>query len=820
MSTNLSSEDLLFAQVILPLAIPKPYSYSIPEELKDQVKPGIRVEVQFGKSKLYSGLVISVENVETKPYKVKPILTLLDDQPIISSKDVQFWKWISQYYQCTLGEVMNAALPASLKLTSETTIILNPGYQEDFEHLNDKEYLIAEALSIQHELKIQDIQDILQQKTVYPTIQSLLKKGILLIKEELHKKYKPRKAEFVELHPDYSTNPQDVFELTKRSEKQTEVLLHYFKLRTQTTDIQKKDLYLNDSINSSTIRALEKKGIFVLSERVVSRISWMQGEIQKLPDLTAIQQDALVSINLHFSKQQPVLLHGITGSGKTRIYMELAREVINSGKQVLYLLPEIGLTTQIIERVNKVFGSDSLIFHSKLNNNERVEVWKSTHAGKPLILGARSALFLPFRDLGLIIVDEEHDPSYKQDDPAPRYNARDSALVLAKIWNAQIVLGSATPAFESYYNTQNHKYALVEISERIGSAKLPEIEIIDLKPYVKKRLMVHEYSPILLERIQKTLLEKRQIILFQNRRGFSPYLHCKVCKWHAQCIHCDVSQTYHRYLHKLVCHYCSYQSEIPKFCPDCGSSQLELKGFGTEKLESNLKELFPLAKVARMDLDSVRTRRSQENLLNDLSAGKIDILIGTQMVTKGLDFEGIGLVGIILVDQLLSYPDFRATERAFQLITQVSGRAGRKDKKGQVVIQTYHPEHPVLKDVIKGHYPSFYAKEMADRKQYLYPPYTRIILIILKHKKPRLVQEAAKSLSNMLRKTYGGRIRGPSEPIISRVRNQYIRHVYIKMEKNPILIDRIKQDLHEFTAEIRQQTGYGNIRINIDVDPY
>lgn len=810
-------KDNWYARVILPLAIPKPYSYWVPPDIRSETTIGKRVEVQFGRARRYTGIVIAVGPEDEIPFKLKSILTIMDEHPVVHPEHLAFWSWISDYYACYLGEVMQAALPSNLKLTSETFISLHPEYQEDTLILDDEEYLIAEALTIQKRLKLQDIQQILQKKTIYPTIQKLLQKQVIEIYEELKEKYRPKKEEVFTLNPEFNQNEDQAFNLVNRAPNQTEALLCFFQLVHGPEQIKKSAL-LAAGADATALRALVKKNILKSAQVLLSRIPSADLPPTPLPDLLPLQDEAVQAIR---NSDLPVLLFGVTGSGKTRVYLELVKQTIGSGKQVLYLLPEIALTNHMISRIFNFFPRESLVFHSKLNDQERVEIWNNVRAGFPMVIGPRSALFLPFSNLGLIIVDEEHDPSYKQDDPAPRYHARDAAIVLAKSWQAKIILGSATPSFETYYNTQIGKYLRVELPERIGSSSLPEVQVIALSDYRKKKQLRKELSPNLFNAIENTLDHKKQVILFQNRRGFAPYQWCKQCAWHARCIHCDVSTTYHRFRHKLICHYCGFHTDLYKNCPDCGSSELELKGFGTEKIELDLKELFPAARIQRMDLDTANSVRAQEEILEEFAAQHIDILIGTQMVTKGLDFEHVALVGILLADQLFSFPDFRANERAYQLITQVSGRAGRREYPGLVILQAMKHEHPVLQDVTKHHFQSFYATEMADRRRFGYPPYTRLIAILLKHKKVDILIKAANRMARELVKYTGpNNLKGPTEPGVNRIRGLYLRQILLTFDKKSSKINEVKKYIHQLADQLRQEEGFSTLRVNIDVDPY
>ena len=573
-------------KVILPLATPKPYTYYLPEELIDQVQFGVRVEVQFGKSKHYTGLVIKVNKSVPEGYDLKPVNAVIDDQPIVTREQVKLWQWMASYYCCTIGEVMNAALPANLKLTSETILTLHPGIHDDFTHLDDKAYLIAEALTIQNEITIDDVRKILNIKSVYPTIKKLLDEQVIFVREELKTKYKPKKVSCVRLTPEYATNSASInqaFELTQRVEKQTAALMAYLKLSKEQSFVRKQDIYNLADVSLAVLKALEKKAIFEFYDREVSRIGSYEDETVETSKLSEQQIRALQEIEQSFKEKSTVLLQGVTGSGKTRIYVELIKQAIERGGQALYLLPEIALTTQIIIRLKKIFGDDILVYHSRLNNQERVEVWEKALKGQSIILGARSALFLPFQNLELIIIDEEHDPSFKQREPNPRYHGRDTAIYLANMLQAKVLLGTATPSIESFYNASKGKYGLVMMSERFGGIELPEILIVNAKEELKKRQLQSHFTTKLLNELETALERGEQAILFQNRRGYAPTYNCLTCDWHAECIHCDVSLTYHKLHDNLKCHYCGYQTKMPEACPACGSKQLVLKGFGTEK---------------------------------------------------------------------------------------------------------------------------------------------------------------------------------------------------------------------------------------------
>ena len=809
-------------RVILPLALPKPYTYYVPPELLPQIRFGIRVEVQFGKSKYYTALVIEVLGQVPDSKKLKAVSAILDEEPLITETQVRLWRWMAEYYCCTLGEVMHAALPANLKLSSETILTLNPLFDDDFSSLNDKAYLIAEALTIQKEITISDVQKILDQKTVYPIIKALIDKQVIYLKEELKHKYQPKRVACLQLQEPYRSQPgtlAEAFELVSRSEKQTQALMAYIQLDKKQEFVRRQDIYKLVGADSAVLKAMEKKGIVEFFDRQVSRLGSYEEETTEAHELSAQQLQALQKIDEQFISKDVVLLHGVTGSGKTRVYIELIQKVIAGGGQVLYLLPEIALTTQIINRLQKVFGDDVAVYHSRLNNQERVEIWQSVLQGKPVTLGARSALFMPFRQLDLVIVDEEHDPSFKQNDPSPRYQGRDSAIYLGLLHGAKVLLGTATPSIESYFNAKKRKYGLVEMPERFGGIKMPEIVVADAKTELQQRKLQAHFTTTLLDELKAALARGEQAILFQNRRGFAPYYQCQVCAWHSECIHCDVSLTYHKLHHNLKCHYCGYQTKMPLACPACGSKDLAIRGFGTEKIEDDIQVYLPDAKIGRMDLDTARSKQSFARIINDFEEGRLDILVGTQMVTKGLDFENVGVVGVLSADQLLQFPDFRAAERAFQLMTQVSGRAGRKHKQGKVVIQAFNPAHPVIANVVRNDFMGLYLREIQERQAFSYPPYFRLIHITLKHRKPQVLNEGAKLYSLRLKEKLGERVLGPAVPYVSRLRGYYLLTILIKLEKDRKLIHFTKQVIQEAAIDIRQREGLSGVRINIDVDP-
>jgi primosomal protein N' (replication factor Y) (superfamily II helicase) len=813
----------VYAEVILPLALPRPYTYAVPEDLVPEVGFGKRVEVQFGQSKLYTALVIGLSAQPPESSKPKPIIAVVDDEPIITPVQLKLWQWIAEYYSCSLGEVMHAALPANLKLASETVITLSPLFNEDFSSLGDKEYLIAEALSIQSEITINDVRGILQQKSVYPLIRRMLDQHLIYLKEDLKAKYKPKTVACVRLLPPYAADPQSLhaaFDLCSKSSRQMEALLAYIQLSRKLEFVRRQDIYQAAQVDSTVLNALAKKEIFELYDREVSRMGSYEEETIEASSLSAQQQRALQDIREAWQHKNVLLLHGATGSGKTRIYIELIQEAIQRGEQVLYLLPEIALTTQIISRLEKIFGNQIAVYHSRLNNNERVELWNSVLAGKPIVLGARSALFLPFRKLSLIVVDEEHDNSYKQYEPNPRYNARDAAIYLAHLQGAKTMLGTATPSLESYANAQSGKYALVTMPERFGGLAMPKIVLADAKRELQERKLQSHFTSILLEELKAALERGEQAILFQNRRGYAPTYRCTVCDWHSECIHCDVSLTYHKFQNNLKCHYCGYTAQLPEACPACGSKQLSLKGFGTEKIEDEIKIYLPQARIGRMDFDTVRGKDAHAKIINDFEEGRIDILVGTQMVTKGLDFERVGVVGVLSADQLLQFPDFRAGERAFQLMLQVSGRAGRKHRQGKVIIQAFNTAHPVLSEVLDNDYARFYAREMLERKQFKYPPYYRLIRLSLKHKTPRVVNDAGRIFEKALKGRLGEWVMGPAVPYVSRIRGFYLLDFLVKTEPDTKKLRYAKESIQAAIDALQQTQGFSGVRVSVDVDPY
>lgn len=821
----------LFADVLLPISLPGYFTYRVPFELNNIIKPGQQVVVQFGKKKIYTALVRKIHTTAPPINDIKYILSILEVEALIYEKQFLLWEWIASYYMCTPGEVMNAALPSALKLTSETKIILNPSFDGDVSLLNEKELMTTEALTHQKELTLTDLAKLIEQKTVIPLIKNLIEKKIIIVKEEITNTYKPKTEWYVKLEEKYKDEKllKEIFDqLEKRAPKQLEILMYIYSKTTSLNDkthrIKKAVMLKELNTSVAQLNSLIKKGVCTQFELEISRLENFEKTDDSYIELNEHQQIALDAINDEFKKKDIVLLHGITSSGKTEIYIKLINETIKQGKQVLYLLPEIALTTQIVNKLRKYFGNKVGVYHSKFNEQERVEIWNKVlltndvNSSYQIILGARSALFLPFNNLGLIIVDEEHDSSYKQHSPAPRYNARDTAIYLSKLHGAKTILGTATPSVESYYNAKTNKYSLVALNKRYGGVLLPEIYVADVKEETKQKKMKSHFTSFLLEEIKEALKNKEQVILFQNRRGFSTRLECDACNWIPECKHCDVTLTYHKKSNLLKCHYCGYSINIPEKCPACNNNKLVLHGFGTEKVEEELPIFFPDAKIVRMDLDTTQSKNGHQIIINDFEDRKIDILVGTQMVTKGLDFNNVHVVGIMNADSMISFPDFRSFERSYQLMAQVSGRAGRNKKRGKVIIQTYHPYHSVIRYVIDHDYTSMYESQIQERMTFKYPPFYKLIQISLKHNNAETLNNSAKELCKQLKKIFGQRVLGPEYPTISRIRNEYIKNILLKIEKD-FSLSQAKIVLKKQLDNFKSEHDHKGIRIAIDVDP-
>ena len=821
----------MYAEIIIPLALPRNYTWSVPGHLKDQVNIGCRVEVNLGKNKKYAGIVKSLHTEMPIVYETKDILNVLDAEPVIYEQQLRLWEWMADYYMCSEGEVMAAALPAHFKLSSETIVVFNEEYGEDFSALGHDEFLVAEALLIKRELKLSEIQQILDSSHVYPVINQLINKKVCYVWEALKDKYAPKKETYILLHSQYH-NEENLEKLLnedkklQRAEKQMELLLSYLYLVKTQGEVTKSELLKKSNASDSQLKGLIDKNILLAEKRDIDRISFLPKDIKIDFELTAEQQNCLSTIQGSFREKPVCLVHGVTGSGKTLVYIKLIEEVIRKGKQVLYMLPEIALTSQIIRRLQKHFGGYIGIYHSKFSQNERVEIWNKVKNGElKIVLGARSSLFLPYTDLSLIICDEEHDTSYKQNDPAPRYNGRDAAVYFASLFNpangrtgANVLLGSATPSLESFYNAQTGKYGFAELTNRFGDIELPPITIIDTKGIPTKDRTKVMLSPGLKEAIDETIKKEKQVILFQNRRGYTPYQVCNVCGWIPQCKYCDVSLTYHKLNHKLVCHYCGTTYAPMQTCAACGSHNFSQRNFGTERIEELLHEEIPDAKVARMDMDTVRGKKAHDILIQQFEQRRIDILVGTQMVVKGLDFDNVDLVGVLDADGLLHFADFRVNERAFQLMEQVSGRAGRKEATGKVIIQTTNTNHPVLQYVKEHDYKKMYADEIEKRKQFFYPPFSRMIHFTFRHKFKEVVERASVHLADALKLKYGRYMVGPAEPVINRIRNLYLMEMMIKLPKDTKLINQCKHDILEQIAILHNSKSFRSVVVIPDVD--
>lgn len=806
----------------MPIPIQKTYTYSVTNEEAVFLKKGMRVAVSFGKTKIFTGLVFAIHETAPILYEAKEIHQILDAQPLVNEFQLKHWQWISNYYMCSLGDVFRASLPTAFLLESETIVYKNETFEEE-SILEDDEYLIFQALQHQSQLTIHQVADILGKKKVMPIVNELIKKSAIHIKEQIYEQYKPKLVKYVRLHPRYSSDASltALLEELSRAKKQRDAVLTFFQLSTTKKPIKAKELEITAKVSSSILKSLVDKNIFEFYEIQTDRINYI-GDTNDLKKLNEFQEVALKEIKESFKEKDVTLLHGITSSGKTEVYTKLIQEVLDAGKQVLFLLPEIALTTQIIARLQVYFGQQISVFHSKYSMNERVEVWNNVLENKTkarIILGARSSIFLPFSNLGLIVVDEEHETSYKQFEPSPRYNARDAAVVLAKLHNANVLLGSATPALETYFNAEQKKYGFVELNRRFGNVKLPKIELIDVKEKQRKKEMKGHFSDRMLKLIQEALDLKEQVILFQNRRGYSPVVECKTCGVSPQCPNCDVSLTFHKFRHELRCHYCSYQRAMPNSCGACGSNTLDTKGFGTEQIELELKVLFPDFKIGRMDLDTTRGKFGYQKIIGAFEAKEIDVLVGTQMLSKGLDFDNVSLVGILNADSMLNFPDFRAHERAYQMMVQVSGRAGRSKKQGNVAIQTYNPYHKILQQVATTNYIEMYKEQLQERWQYKYPPYYRLIKITLKHRDYNKVDSGVNWLFKSLYNSFGELVLGPTAPAVSRIRNQYIKNIVIKIPPKQSLANT-KNQLTKIKNTFEAVKDFRPIRFIIDVDAY
>jgi primosomal protein N' (replication factor Y) len=824
-------EVTLFADLILPVPVAQLFTYRVPRTLNPFLKNGARVVVPFGKNRVVTGVVAHIHQTPPTKYQAKYIAELLDDEPLITPYQIDLFNWIAEYYLCTVGEVLNVALPSGLKITSQSKIQYNPDF-EYFDLLTEEEANLLEEIKKYQSLTYEEVGKRVGDQNINHIIKSLIGKRAIILFEEVREKYKPKVIKKIKLKGLYETreNLMELIEQLDKSPKQQEIVMRYVSQIPIQNDpysnrlgLEKSYFRQDEETSDSALSTLLKKGVFEEFEITVSRFADVKPDFGGSTNiqLTTAQQRAFDEIITQFQEKDTVLLHGVTGSGKTEVYINLAQQVLASGSQVLFLLPEIALTTQIVVRLKKVFGDKLGIYHSKFSDNERVEVWKGVVSGQfQLVVGVRSAIFLPFDTLGLIIVDEEHESSYKQYDPAPRYHARDVSIVLAQRQQAKVLLGSATPALESYYQALNGRYGFVKLNERYGKATMPEFVLIDTKQERKSKKMKFEFSSVLVNELRETLERNEQSIIFQNRRGYSSYLQCEECAWIGECENCAVSLTYHQKAAELRCHYCGHKEDVPKFCPSCGSTKVRTVGFGTEKLEDHLKIFFPTARVARMDLDTTRAKNAYKEMIEDIEQGNVDILVGTQMISKGLDFENVSMVGVFDADRMIHFPDLRSAERAFQLITQVSGRAGRRaDRKGRVLIQTGNPSQKILQKIINNDYEGMYAEEIAEREHFKYPPFTRLIKLTIKHLDQQIAQQAAQKLALFLTEKMGeDRVLGPQPPLVERIRNRFLFDILIKLEREKVNFKAAKTFILEKVTDILTDKTLKSADVTIDVD--
>ena len=816
-----------FAETLLPLALPGTYTYRVPDGMRLSI--GMRVLVPFGRKKIFTAIVMSLHDREPKGYDVKEILGTLDDKPIVRHPQLDFWHWIANYYLCTEGEVYKAAVPSGLKVESETTISVNPDFEESEPgQLTDHERVILDFTAQRGRVQIAEIARATGFKTVERNVSHLLDMDALHVSERVIDNYRPKTEACVRLAiaREDEEKLHQFFDQLKRAPKQESLLLAYLDMSRwlqsgDVKEVSKENLLKRAGVSGAVLHEAVKRGLFEIYKKEINRFSELGSVLEEPPTLSEEQQRAYTEIHQSMRQHAITLLHGVTSSGKTSVYMHLINDALKLGKQVLYLVPEIALTTQLTRRLRRVFGDRLLIYHSKFSDNERVDIWKRLlESSEPcVVIGVRSSVFLPYSNLGLVIVDEEHDSSYKQQDPAPRYNGRNAALVLAQMHGAKTVLGSATPAIEVYHLALEGRYGLVKLMTRYGDIQMPEVKVIDTLDARKRREMNGLFSNELIANCRKALQNGEQVILFQNRRGYSPMVRCKECGWVPKCENCDVSLTYYKHSRCLVCHYCGYTIPLPDLCPACQLPGIEIIGYGTERIEDDIDAVFPGEKISRMDLDTTRSKNSYDRIIDEFSAHRTNILVGTQMVTKGLDFDAVSIVGILNADTMINFPDFRSHERAFDMLEQVSGRAGRAHKQGQVIIQTSQPDHDVIKFVQSHDYEGFYEHELADRRQFNYPPFTKVINIYLKHREDATLGELAVRYSGLLRQVFGQRVLGPMAPFVSRVQNLYIRQITLKMETAASMtkVKKILRDLYE--QMIASDARMKAVRLYYDVDP-
>ena len=835
----MEEREVYYADVLLPLHLPDTYTYRLPRDLVSAVRPGMRVAVQFGQRRIYSALVRRI-HTDAPKFKAKYIMGLVDEEPLVTERQMEFWEWMARYYMCYPGDVMAMALPAGLKLASESMVMMHPDFDGDLTSLSKYELQIVTLLGEHPAMRVMDIGRAVGVQKIMPLLQGMMERSIVMLEEELHERFQPHKVQYINISPTLRTSDglldeAKVKELLdelerKRRTKQVEVMLQVLQL----TAFGKEAVPKRKAPQSSSLQTLLKNGILSIEERYDTGLR----DLEPLDARDIVLNDEQQAAYECISGRRPVasgqladvvplttLLHGVTSSGKTEVYIKLIDEVVRSGRQALFLLPEIALTAQVINRLKRYFGDLVGVYHSRFSTSQRAEVWKRTalpsgEQGRlQVLLGARSALFLPFNDLALVVVDEEHDASYKEQERAPRYNARDAAVYLARMWGARCVLGSATPSIETYWNARSGRYGYAAMTRRYGGFSLPRVTCVDMREERRIGRLKGHFSQYLLQRIGDAIKEGRQVILFQNRRGFAMRLECHDCHAVPQCVNCDVSLVYHKATNSLRCHYCGYSIPVPSECPQCHSTRLQMVGIGTERIEEDLQIMFPDARVARMDLDSTMLRSQYADLLRDFAEHRVDILVGTQMVTKGLDFENVGVVGIISADNLINYPSFRSYERAFQQMTQVSGRAGRHAEGGEVVIQTYTPEHQVVRNVIDGDYLGLYHEQIEERRVFRYPPFYRLVEITLKHRDSQVLNEAADWMAAQLRGAFGKRVMGPEYPLVSRVRALYLKVITIRFERSEAIADA-KSLMLRMADDLVKQDDWKRVSVHFDVDPY
>ncbi|WP_420602090.1 replication restart helicase PriA [Flagellimonas sp.] len=813
-----------FLDVVLPIPLERLFTYKISEQEAHFLKVGMRVAVPFGKSKIYTALAYNIHQNKPEAYEAKEIYQILDEAPLVNEFQLKHWQWIAQYYMCTLGEVLRSALPSAFLLESETLVLPNKEAVVDEMELRDDEFLVYEALQHQTALKIGEISGIVDKKNVLPLVNRLVQKGVVLQKEELYEQYKPKLVRYVKLGEAYQSEAklEELLQNLTRAPKQSQVVLSLFQLQAKTKKpIPVADLEKESGSSRAVIKALIDKSILEEYHIQTDRVQYDE-DTDNVEGITlnSYQQEAFKAINKSFELNKTALLHGVTSSGKTEVYIKLIEKCLEQGKQALYLLPEIALTSQLINRLRQYFGNKVAIYHSKYSIHERVEVWNNVLANAnkaQIVIGARSSLFLPFSNLGLVVVDEEHESSFKQFDPAPRYHARDAAVVLASLHKSCCVLGSATPSIESMDNAKKGKYGYASIKYRFGDVLMPDINLIDIKEATRKKRMKGHFSETLFNAITETLEEGEQIILFQNRRGFSPIIECTTCGHVAQCPNCDVSLTYHQHRDQLRCHYCGHHIASQLSCLACGSHTLDKKGFGTEQIQQELQQLFPDINVGRMDLDTTRGKYAYEKIITAFEQQEMDVLVGTQMVTKGLDFRNVSLVGIMNADSLLNFPDYRAHERSFQMLTQVAGRAGRTKKRGKVLIQTYNPYHQILQQVTTNNYDKMFAEQYYEREQFKYPPLVRIIKLTLKDRDYNKLNDASDWFASSLRNVLGQQILGPEYPPVARIRREYLKNILIKIPRGQSMA-QTKNSIKRIEKSFNAISKYKSIRLVYNVD--